>query len=457
MDNQSLHSPEAEQAVLGGIMYNNKAFARVRDSLRAEHFYNPIHMAIYETLSEIISQGKLADAVVLKHAMGSNKALNDLDVDYLALLCDSAPASPVTTCPEYAGLIVDMRKRRDLVEYSNIAKKASDLDQDVSAIIDDGIAGLSQLQRQGTGQAKFATTRDATSALFSPDRPSKIKTGFGPLDMKTGFARGSITLVGGRASMGKSAFLIEAAFNAARRGLRVDLFSMEMNRQQIAARAISSHMARTSIMDVPESITYQRIYEWETLTPDERARCKEAAKELPELNFDDTPRLNVSDIRARCNDKPEPLDLVFVDYLNIMDLSDCKQADRHDQKLGLACSRLRDFAKDTGAAVVLLCQLNRGNANRDNNVPQLHDLRDSGELEQHADTVLFVHREHYYKKRALEAKEAAGENISRDEMAEVHSLENYFDVIIAKQRMGMVGKSLLKAHMEYNFITEPRV
>tara|TARA_R110002012_G_scaffold148639_1_gene307536 strand:+ start:1103 stop:2476 length:1374 start_codon:yes stop_codon:yes gene_type:complete len=456
MDNEPITSQEAEQAVLGGLMYNNKAYVRVRDSLRPEHFYNPVHASIYEVLSAHISKGKLADAVVLKAAMSGHEGLVDVGIDYLALLCDNAPASPVSSCPDYASIIVDMAKRRDLVAYAEIANKARDLEQDVSEIIDDGIADLSQLQRQGTGQAKFATTQDATNALFSPDRPAKIKTGFGPLDMKTGFARGSITLVGGRASMGKSAFLIEAAFNAARRGLRVDLFSMEMNRQQIAARAISSHMARTSVMDIPESIAYQRIYEWETLNPDERARCKAAAIELPEINFDDTPRLNVSDIRARCNDKPQPLDLVFVDYLNIMDLSDCKQADRHDQKLGLACSRLRDFAKDTGAAVVLLCQLNRGSLNRENNVPQLHDLRDSGELEQHADTVMFVHREHYYKKRALEAKEAAGEDISREERAEVHMLENYFDVIIAKQRMGMVGKSLLRAHMEYNFITEPR-
>lgn len=454
MDNQPVHSQEAEQAVLGGILYNNKAYARVRDSLRSEHFYNPVHADMYSAIADIISKGRIADGVTLKAAMLSHDGLKDVGVEYIALLCDNAPSSPVTTCPDYASIVVDMAKRRQLSEYSDIAEKAGDLDLDVSEIIDDSLMALSRLQREGTGQAKFATTEDATNALFSPDRPAKIKIGYEALDIKTGFARGSITLVGGRASMGKSAFLIEAAFNAARRGLRVDLFSMEMNRQQIAARAISSHMARVSPTGFPEAITYQKIYEWESVDAQGREWCKRVAKELPNINFDDTPRLNVSDIRARCNDKPEPLDLVFVDYLNIMDLSDCKQADRHDQKLGLACSRLRDFAKNTGAAVVLLCQLNRGNTTRDNNVPQLHDLRDSGELEQHADTVLFVHREHYYKQRALEAKEAAGEDVSLDERTEVHNIRNHFDVIIAKQRMGQVGKCLLKAHMEYNFITE---
>jgi len=182
------------------------------------------------------------------------------------------------------------------------------------------------------------------------------------------------------------------------------------------------------------------------------SHIRDAARALANINLDDTSGLTVSDIKARCLDKPGKLDVIFIDYLNILGLPDVRDVGRHDQQLGLVASRLRNFAKDTGAAVVLLCQLNRASAHRDNNVPMLHDLRDSGELEQHADSVFFIHREHYYMKRKHDAMMAAGNMPAIQERGELHELENVCNVIVAKQRMGRTGQVKLYCDMPYNVI-----
>ena len=450
-------SCEAEQAVIGLLLHDNDYIKPIRDTLKVEHFSDPLLAELYKNIHTGISKKQVVEPIALKKSMAATVkefGLNaDAFADSLAEIIYTAPKGAAIA--EYAELIIDTSIRRELIRVNQKGanQATSNYDLNAPAILDEQLSELVRIQRQGTGQAKFATTQDAVQALFNPDRPATIATGFDTLDRIAQLPRGGITLLGGRASMGKSALFIEMAFNAARRGLRVDLFSMEMNRQQIAARAISSAIARESEAHtgMVESVSYRRIYE-QRYNETEKTDIRRIARLLPTLNFDDTPRLTVSDIKARCADRPEKMDLVFIDYLNIMSLDDCKSVDRHDQKLGLVASRLRDFAKDTGAAVILLCQLNRGNLSRDNNVPQLHDLRDSGELEQHADTVLFVHREHYYRKRELEAKQAAGQRVSDEEFHEVDQVAHHFDVIVAKQRMGEIGKALLKADIEYNYI-----
>ena len=451
--NEMPHVIPAEQAVLGALMFDSSVYESLSPILSAESFHNPVHARIYQTCENMLEAGQLVDVLSVKARLAKNETLIDIGGEkYLAELMQAAPSS--STLVEYSKLIKEMHVRRQGITLFMEAKdKLADPESDEAYNdIDQIISDLVRLQRSGSGQQSFGSTQEAVEALFNPDRPLKIETGFTALDRVAGFARGGLTLLGGRASMGKSALMIEAAFNAARRGLRVDLFSLEMGREQIAARAISSQMARDSLASgLISSIPYQRIIE-RKLTAPEWDKIKAAAKELPAINFDDTPRLSVSDIKARCLDKAGQLDLIFIDYLNIMDLSDCKQADRHDQKLGLVASKLRDFAKDTGAAVILGCQLNRGNTSRENNVPQLHDLRDSGELEQHADTVLFVHRQAYYMQRDLDAKQAAGERISNEEYAELEALKNRFEVIVAKQRMGQIGKAGLKCDMRFNYV-----
>ncbi len=444
MPGSAPHSLAAEQAVIGSLLCDNGVFSRIA-GLTSDHFFNPVHAKLFDDISKTIQSGRIADPISLKQKVDA-----EFREEYLASLILAATST--ASAVEYSKIVKEESIKRQVINACGDAiEKMKDGNSDgVYPLLDGHLSEIARIQRQGTGQQSFASVSDAVAALFANEAPLSISTGWQALDRISGFPRGGVTIIGGRASMGKSAFLIEAAFNAARRGLRVDLFSMEMDKTQIAARAISSQMART---ERDNAVSYHSIIE--RRTPKDRLEAvRQAARELPKINLDDTPRLSVSDIKARCLDKPGQIDLIFVDYLNIADLSDCKQADRHDQKLGLVCSRLRDFAKDIGAAIVLLCQLNRGATNRENSVPQLHDLRDSGELEQHADSVMFVHREHYYRKREVEAKEAAGERISNEERMELMAMENCFDVIVAKQRMGKTGKAALECEMAYNLIRD---
>jgi len=360
----------------------------------------------------------------------------------------NAPSGLIAS--SYASLIAELHTRRSLAAKCKEASEqaldgsaAKTAPQQVSGLID----ALTALQRGGGSGAAFCTTQDAVEALLSNDAANVLETGIKALDDIAPMPRGGITLLGGRASMGKSALAVQIADNVARNGGRVDFFSMEMGRDQLAARLISSDLALNGAI-----VPYQQIHQ-KKLGPEYLPDIKLAARRLPELNFDDTPRLTVSDIKARCYSKPGQLDLVVIDYLNIMALTDC-EGDRHDQKLGYIAGSLRDFAKAANCAVLLLCQLNRDSAKRDNNVPMLQDLRDSGELEQHADTVYFAFRKHYYDKRELENKEASGVKVSDAEWFELRSVEDYFDVVVAKQRMGDIGTCKLRGMMPVNLIQD---
>ena len=447
-DSEALYSEDAEQAILGLMLHNNDNMKPIRDVVRPEHFFQPVHSTIFKHIQDGVSGGKIVCPITLQKTIGEQ--IVDFP-DYLSMLVDIAPHGAAIA--EYGQMVIDLAVRREMKSLYERGAGQVDRNYDHTAheLLDGHLSELVRIQRQGTGQAKFASTQDAVDALLSPDRPVTIETGFKTLDTICQLPRGAITLLGGRASMGKSAVMIEMAFNAARRGVRVDLFSMEMNRQQIAARAISSQLAREG-----NAIAYRDIYEGR-YHPNRKADIVDCARSLPKINFDDTPRLSVSDIKARCADRSDDMGIIFIDYLNIMSLHDCTEADRHDQKLGLVCSKLRDFAKDTNSAVVLLCQLNRGASSRDSNVPMLHDLRDSGELEQHADTVLFVHREHYYLKRKIDALRGTSRTITNDDLNELDNCERDVDLIVAKQRMGEIGKITLHGQIENNLIMDRKV
>lgn len=447
------HSSEAEQALLGALMYDNDIFKTIDVSLTPDHFYNPVHGRIFETMASYVQAGNLADAIVLKNAYLKDETLDDIGgVEYLALLLDVR--SGAQAAPEYAKLIIELSVRRGMIaQCESTLKDLRDLQPETSVTrrISDHMEAVATMQRSGTGQARFSSTQDAIEALFNPDRPEKVKTGIESLDLMCGLPRGALTILGGRTSMGKSALAIQLAMNVASAGGRVDVFSMEMDKMQIAARAISSFVLDNSLLET--ELPYYRIYE-QTLNLTEKEACQKAKERLPNINFDDTARLTISDIIARVTSHQGQPDLVIIDYLSKVGLNDMDKSLRHDQKLGEVASRLRDFAKRTGCAVVLVCQLNRGSTKREIQVPELTDLRDSGELEQHADVVLFCHRQHYYNKRALEALQAAGETVTDSDWNDLSDMKNKFDLIVAKNRMGKFGKVGLWCDMAHNLIVD---
>jgi replicative DNA helicase len=157
---------------------------------------------------------------------------------------------------------------------------------------------------------------------------------------------------------------------------------------------------------------------------------------------------------ARLSEANEPLDLVIVDYVNIVSLSDMDKGLRHDQQIGMVAARLRHLAKTRNCAVVLLCQLNRNSVSRDQKAPELSDLKDSSALEQAADTVLFAHRPEYFLQREYDRVVAANETPDTDLQSDLAAARNKLFIICAKQRMGPTGQRELGANVAYNYLTE---
>lgn len=440
------HNIDAEHAILGVLLFDNSAFQKHCQALLPEHFYDPVHERIYEAIAQGIRRGNLVDAVTLKVRFEKDEGLAEIGgVEYISFLLQNAPSG--YAMPAYVGLVKELAQRRSLIricgQHLDQAKDVELLDtNEVLKSLQDDISALST---QG-GQSRFVTAVDAATELMDTDGPPLIPTGISSLDAMTGLERGGLTLIGGRASMGKSALASAIGHTVASNGFDVQFYMMEMSRRQLAARFLSMDLAQNGA-----TIPYKDIYQKKGLSEMDVDRIRGAIPNLPSIYFDDTPRLTVTDIMARSLSRQSKPDLVIVDYLNIMSFADCV-GDRHDQVMGYAAASLRDFAKRNNLAVILLCQLNRESEKRGDNVPKISDLRDSGELEQHADSIWLCYRYGYYLEREINAKKSAGRTVSNDDLAELHDVRDYFDVIIAKQRMGEIGTALLKGDMATNWI-----
>lgn len=449
------HSMEAEQALLGVILFDNEVFTKVRPILQARYFYSPVHVTIYEAIDGLVAKGELADAIVLKNRLAGVDALSEIGgVEYLALLLEQAP--PVATALEYAKLIADMAIRREgLVAAEALAGDLSDLNgPKAKETLSKTTEALTALSLRGVGQSSFVLPADVAVDLLNMEAPEQIPTGLKTLDSMFKLDRQAITLLAGHTSMGKSAVAMEFARRAAANGYRVDLFSLEMNKWQVTSRLISATMAEGSEPRNPRGLPYFKISRPNELDDLAKDYIRETIPSLPPVNIDATPGLTVSDMIARLSENEAPPDLVIVDYVNIVGLSDMDNRLRHDQQIGDIAARLRNLAKTRNCAVVLLCQLNRNSVSRDQKAPELSDLKDSSALEQAADTVLFCHRPEYFLEREVARVQAANETPDVDLLSDLASARNKLFIICAKQRMGPTGQRELLAHIKFNYITE---
>jgi replicative DNA helicase len=452
------HSMEAEQALLGAIMYDNAIVARVRPFLPPSYFYNPIHERIYASILEDVDRGNEVTAITLKSRFAKDDELRDIGgVDYLALLLEQAPAS--TTAGNYAKLIADYAARRKgLVFAGDLSASLADPNgKPAKQLLFSGMEALRDLARVGVGKNHVETPQDALTAHLDMTRNPSLSSGFKALDRVCRLDRGALTILAGKTSMGKSAFAVEVARRSATRGDNVYFLSLEMDGAQIAARMVSSQMAQvtdTRGCAPTVGVPYRSIVQHHTLPPEMIGIVRKEIQNLPNVRVDaKDSRVSITDILARVSDGDAP-DLLVVDYLSKVEYTDMDSALRYDQKIGRACNRLRDFAKDTGCSVMLLVQLKRNGADEETQVPSLEDLRDSGEIEQAADSVWFVHRPAYFLERKEHRLRANGESLSRDDADMLENVRRDFTVIVAKQRMGGIGTAHLRADIAYNFIYE---
>ena len=460
---------EAEQALLGAILANNKAYEKVSEFLRPYHFADSIHAKIFEVIAKLIQRGHVADVITLKNYFEQEDSLNEVGGhQYLIKLADSA--SPLTNVEYYAQFIYDKYLRRELIntgyEIVNDAMK-EDLDSDASEQIENAEKKLFELSNQGESQGGFIDFAEAlTSSLgqieqaYQKDgRISGLPSGLDALDEKTGGLNNSdLIIIAGRPAMGKTALATNIAYNVAEfmshdksvdpKSRGVAFFSLEMSADQLASRILSTvtqtpgHKMRTGELDNAE---FTRI-----------AAAVRELETIP-LYIDDTPGLNINTIRTRARrlKRNKGLGLIVIDYIQlIMGTGSKKTEGNRVQELSEISRGLKILAKELNVPVIALSQLNRGVEQRDDKRPVMSDLRESGSIEQDADIVMFVFRENYYIQNE-EPKQRAGEtpehlqNRMEEWQKRIRETANLGEVIIGKQRHGPTGTVKLFWNGEY--------
>ena len=460
---------QAEQALLGALLANNRAFERVAEFLAPEHFADPIHGRIFAAIHRRVNNGQLADAITLRAEFEHTGVLEEVGgTAYLAQLLTAMVG--IINAGEYGRAIHDSWLRRELIEVgeevvNNAFGADAEMDgkQQVEAaeqrlfdIADKGAAsgGLMPFER-----ALTAAIEGADRAFRNPGHVSGLATGLRDLDKKMGGLHPSdLLIIAGRPGMGKSALATKIAFGAARSIMAraqvahpsqdghgqdvpkgsVAFFTLEMSAEQIALRLLAEE-ARVSGDRIRRGDIAQRDF-------DTFVQVSREIAGLP-LHIDETPGISVAALRTRCRrlKRTHGLSLVIVDYLQLMRPSAGTKPESRVLEISQFTQGLKAIAKEMAVPVIALSQLSRAVEQREDKRPQLSDLRESGTIEQDADSVIFIYRDEYYlqqrgpKQAQFDSDEkfnAAMDKWQQD-MERVH---NRAELLIEKQRHGPTGK-----------------
>jgi replicative DNA helicase len=387
-------SVQAEQAVLGGLMLRGDALDLVSDWLTVEDFYRRDHQMIYQAIVELDGKKKPFDVVTLAEWFDAQGLAEYVaGGSYLVELASTTPSA--ANIVAYGEIVADKARLRRLIEIGTDAVNGGfhPDGRDSVSIIADVQSRFVELQpRQRGGLVKASESlgawyEDLARRYESGDRMTGMPTPWHALNAAThGLQPGELTLVAGRPSMGKSIFGLNLALFAAMRGKRVALFSLEMSRTQCNRRNIAS------LGSVP--------HDW-LLAPhsgeDYWAQVTAALTQIKPapLYVDDTPSLSIRQLEARAKrmHQREPIDLLVIDHIHDFNI-DAKLA---RFEYGRIAQSIKSLAKEWNIPAVALAQLNRNVTGRQDKRPNLGDLRESGELEQKGDLILFLHREDYYE------------------------------------------------------------
>ena len=446
------HNLEAEKALLGAILVNNRSFERVSDYLAPEHFALAQHGRIFEACARVIERGQLADPKTLRLYFDADGSLDDIGgPTYLGELAENAVT--VINAGEYGRIVYDLFLRRQLIALGeDVVNNAygGEPGETATQQIEVAEQGLYELASSGEYEGGFQTFGTAIVGAIEAAEVahrregglSGVATGLRDLDkLLGGLHRSDLVVLAGRPSMGKTALATNIAFHAAhsfRRsggqdGAVVGFFSLEMSAEQLATRVISE----------TTDISSDRVRKGE-LSNDEFVRLTGASQALHEIPFfiDDSPALSVGQLRTRARrlKRQHDVGLIVVDYLQLVGPSVGKRYDSRVQEISEITRGLKTLAKELDVPVLALSQLSRAVEQRDDKRPQLADLRESGTIEQDADVVMFIFREAYYE----EAREPDVDNPKRGKWEErMARIRNTAEIIVGKQRHGPTGKLLL--------------
>jgi replicative DNA helicase len=459
---------EAEQALLGAILVNNNAFHRVAEFLLPEHFAQAVHGRIFAAVMKLVERGQIANPVTLKNLFEQDAALAEIGgAQYLARL--AANVVTIINAEDYGRTIYDLHLRRQLITIGEDMVNdayAYDFEREGPRQIEAAEQRLFDLATTGQAEGGFRPFERALAeaitmaeaAFKRSGRTTGISTGFLDLDKLLGGLHPSdLIVLAGRPSMGKTAIATNIGFNAARAfreqkladgrvaaedGARVGFFSLEMSAEQLATRILSEESGVSSNNIRKGEVSHEDFDQF-----------IDASQRLAAAPFyiDDTPALSIAALRTRARrlKRQHGLDLVIIDYLQLVRGTGEGRQDNRVQEISEITRGLKTLAKELDVPVVALSQLSRAVESREDKRPMLSDLRESGSIEQDADVVIFVYREEYYLSRGEPGRRPEDNEEKYNERYErwhnrLQEVSGTAELIVAKQRHGPIGKVTLR-------------
>jgi replicative DNA helicase len=454
---------EAEQALLGALLANNKAYERVSEFLAPEHFADPIHGRIYTAIARRCEAGQIADPVMLRAEFEHGNVLEEVGgTAYLAQLLSAMVG--IINAGDYGRAIHDAWIRRQLIDIGEVTvNRAFGAEPELGGTqqIEAAEQALFDLATRGGSEAGLITFEKALTAAIeiaaaahkNQGSVSGLDTGLRDLNKKMGGLHPSdLVILAGRPGMGKTALATKIAFGAAKALLAharaenpnamakqvVAVFSLEMSSEQLATRLLAEE-ARVSGDRIRRGEIGQKDF-------DNFVAVSREISQLP-LMIDDTPALTLSALRTRCRrlKRTNGLALIVIDYLQLMRPAAGTKPENRVLEISQITQGLKAIAKELSVPVLALSQLSRAVESREDKRPQLSDLRESGTIEQDADVVMFVYRDEYYMQQK-EPKIVAFDNDQKFHDAhqkwqsDMEAVYNKAELILAKQRHGPTGK-----------------
>ena len=414
------HDIEAEQAILGSMLIDKDAVIDAMEVLRPEDFYREDNKYVYQAMVNLYNKAEPIDIITVKSELMSIQKFEAIGgMEYLAILPDKVPL--VSNADKYIKIIEEKSILRKLIKAADdIQGMGYSQNEEIDTVVDQAEKMIFNIM-QGKNQKGFTVIKDVLVETFAEleklynqkEAITGVPTGFADLDYKTaGLHSSDLVLVAARPAMGKSAFALNIATNAAINAkVPVAIFNLEMSKSQLVNRMlcseamVDSNKVRTGKIDEED---------WIKL-----ATALGPLSEAP-IYIDDTPGISVAEIRAKCRKLKleKNIGLIVIDYLQLIQGSGKRNSSR-EQEISEISRSLKILAKELEVPVIALSQLSRAAEARQDHRPMLSDLRESGAIEQDADIVVFLYRDDYYNPDSEK--------------------KNIAEVIMAKHRAGSTG------------------
>lgn len=422
---------EAEQSVLGSILLKDKAFGNVMELLQPDDFYSPAHRIIFDAMITLFEKNEPQDLITITNLLNDNNQLEEIGgATYLANLTSIVPVT--ANINSYAKIIRQKAILRKLINVNTeVASRCYDEQGDIEVLVDEAEQAIFDIAGKNSGQGFTPLKNIIPSAFEKVEQLFKRKelitgvpTGYKELDrMTAGLQPSDLIILAGRPSMGKTAFAMNIAQNAALvEKIGVAIFSLEMSKEQLTMRLLSS-VGRIDSQRIRTGKLHDE--DWPKLT-----RAVGMLQDAP-MYIDDTPAISVLEVRAKVRRLASqyPIGMILVDYLQLM--QGRHNTENRTQEISEISRALKALAKEHNVPVLALSQLNRGLESRTDKRPMMSDLRESGAIEQDADIICFIYRDEVYNKS--------------DDNPDLGTAE----IIIGKQRNGPTGMTKLTFLKEF--------